>query len=192
MTAPASSAWFVDHGHRLRPAARQLPSAHCDARPDPDDISLIVIHAISLPPDQFGAGFIDQFFTGQLDFTRHPYFETLRDMRVSSHLCIFRDGSVSQYVPFDQRAWHAGASSWQGRERCNDFSIGIELEGCDTQAFENIQYQRLVQCLLALFSRYPHLGSRTLTGHSDIAPQRKTDPGPHFDWARLHSMLAAS
>lgn len=192
MSTSLSSAWFVDAQHRLQPAARQIASPHYDQRPDPDDISLVVIHNISLPPGLFGGGWIDRLFTGTMDHAAHPYFETLREMRVSSHLCIFRDGTVTQYVPFDQRAWHAGASNWQGRERCNDFSIGIELEGTDDTRFEPIQYQTLVRTLIALFARYPLLGSRKITGHSDIAPGRKSDPGSHFDWSHLHALLAAA
>lgn len=192
MSAASSSAWWVDGEHRLGPGVRRLDSPHCDTRPDPDDIALVVIHNISLPPGEFGGAWIDQLLLGTLDPEAHPYFHKLRDTRVSAHLCIFRDGEVTQYVPFDRRAWHAGVSSWQGRERCNDFSIGIELEGSDDIAFEPVQYQRLVQVLLALFARYPRLGSRKLTGHSDIAPNRKTDPGPYFDWVHLHNLLAAA
>ncbi len=192
MSTPSNSAWWVDEQHRLQPAARQVPSPHYDERPDPDDISLVVIHNISLPPGQFVGKWIDDLFLGRLDASAHPYFRDIAALRVSSHLCIFRDGSVTQYVPFDRRAWHAGASSWQGRERCNDFSVGIELEGTDDTRFEPAQYERLVQVLLALFARYPRLGSRKLTGHSDIAPGRKTDPGPYFDWSHLHALLAAA
>lgn len=187
-----SSAWFVDEQHLLKPASRRVLSPHHDERPDAADIGLVVIHNISLPPGEFGGPWIDQLFTGRIDHTAHPYFETLRGLRVSSHLCIFRDGGVTQYVPFDRRAWHAGVSSWQGRERCNDFSIGIELEGTDDRPFEAAQYRSLVRTLLALFARYPGLGSRKMTGHSDIAPGRKTDPGPHFDWSHLHALLAAA
>lgn len=192
MSTPSNSAWWVDEQHRLQPAARQVPSPHYDERPDPDDIALVVIHNISLPPGVFGGRWIDDLFLGRLDAAAHPYFRDIAALRVSSHLCIFRDGSVTQYVPFDRRAWHAGASNWQGRERCNDFSIGIELEGTDVTHFEPMQYERLVQALLALFARYPRLGSRKLTGHSDIAPGRKTDPGPYFDWSELHARLAAA
>ncbi|MGQ0698102.1 MAG: 1,6-anhydro-N-acetylmuramyl-L-alanine amidase AmpD [Panacagrimonas sp.] len=192
MSASPSSACVVDDEHRLGPGVRRVDSPHCDARPDADDIALVVIHNISLPPGEFGGPWIDHLFIGTLDPTAHPYFQTLRDTRVSAHLCIFRDGEMTQYVPFDKRAWHAGVSNWQGRERCNDFSIGIELEGSDHVAFAPAQYQRLVQVLLALFARYPRLGSRKLTGHSDIAPGRKTDPGPYFDWAHLHALMAAA
>tara|TARA_R110000850_G_scaffold85460_7_gene183919 strand:+ start:19858 stop:20433 length:576 start_codon:yes stop_codon:yes gene_type:complete len=189
MKVDSGSVCRVDDEHRLQTVTRRIASPYYDARPIADDIRLVVIHAISLPPDEFGGPWIDDLFAGTLDFSAHPYFETLRDMRVSAHLCIFRDGSISQYVPFDQRAWHAGKSSWQGREVCNDFSIGIELEGCDTQPFEPVQYEQLARSLKALFKRYPHLSSATLAGHSDIAPDRKTDPGPHFDWSLLRSLL---
>ena len=182
---------FVNDAHRLHPVSRRIDSPHFDARPDPDDIGLVVIHAISLPPDCFGGRWIDSFFAGELDYDAHPYFDSLRELRVSAHLCVFRDGSISQYVAFDQRAWHAGKSCWAGREACNDFSIGIELEGCDTRAFETPQYDTLTAVLKALFARYPRLGPDTITGHSDIAPGRKTDPGPCFDWARLHEKLGA-
>lgn len=192
MAAQASSSgWFVDGGHRLRPGVRVLDSPHQDARPDPDDIGLVVIHNISLPPGEFAGPWIDALFLGRLDPAAHPYFETLRGLRVSAHLCIFRDGSVAQYVPFDRRAWHAGVSVYQGRERCNDFSIGIELEGSDQVPFEAAQYAALAGALQALFARYPALGPQRLAGHSDIAPGRKTDPGPYFDWAHLRARLSA-
>lgn len=192
MRPSASSAVRVNGDHRLEPDVRRLDSPHSDERPAADDIALVVLHNISLPPGEFGGSWIDHLFCGTLDTTQHPYFQTLRGLRVSAHLCIFRDGSVTQYVPFHRRAWHAGVSSWQGRERCNDFSIGVELEGSDHTAFEPAQYARLAQVLLALFAHYPGLGSQRLTGHSHIAPGRKTDPGPHFDWAHLHALLAAA
>lgn len=192
MSASPSSAWFVDEQHLLQPAARCVASPHHDARPDPEDIGLVVIHNISLPPGQFGGPWIDALFLGRLDADAHPYFREIATLRVSAHLCIFRDGGVTQYVPFDRRAWHAGASNWQGRECCNDFSVGIELEGSDDCAFAAVQYRRLAQVLHALFARYPRLDSRMMAGHCDIAPGRKTDPGPHFDWTRLHALLAAA
>lgn len=188
----AASSCYVDEAHWLLPGVRRVASPHHDARPDADDIALVVIHNISLPPGRFGGGFIDALFQGRLDPQAHPYFRDIAALRVSAHLCIFRDGSTTQYVPFDQRAWHAGVSNWQGRERCNDFSIGIELEGSDDAPFEPAQYAQLVTVLRALFTRYPRLGSRKMAGHSDIAPGRKTDPGPHFDWSHLHALLAAS
>jgi len=190
--APVSTDWYVDTTHRLQPDARTCPSPHQDERPDPSDIGLVVIHNISLPPGVFGGSYIDDLFLGRLDPDAHPYFRDVATLRVSSHLCIFRDGSVTQYVPFDRRAWHAGVSNWQGRERCNDFSIGIELEGSDDAPFDERQYACLTGVLRALFARYPKLGSRRVTGHSEIAPGRKTDPGPHFDWSRVHAMLAAA
>lgn len=192
MSRSASSEWCVDDAHRLGPPVRRLDSPHHDARPDARDIGLVVIHSISLPPGEFGGRYIDDLFLGRLDAHAHPYFRDIAALRVSAHLCIFRDGQVTQYVPFDRRAWHAGVSSWQGRERCNDFSIGIELEGSDDAPFEPVQYTALVRTLRALFARYPRLGSSKMAGHSDIAPGRKTDPGPHFRWAHLHDLLAAS
>jgi len=191
MSPPSSSSWSVDAGHRLY-GARQLESPHCDARPDADDISLLVIHGISLPPGEFGGPWIDALFLGQLDPHAHPYFEEIRGLRVSAHCCIARDGVLTQYVPFDRRAWHAGVSQWQGRERCNDFSIGIELEGCDTLAYTDAQYQQLTQLARALLHHYPRLHPTGIVGHSDIAPGRKTDPGPAFDWARFRTTLEAS
>lgn len=188
-SSDAPIAAHVDANHWLGAPARRLASPHQDPRPQADDIGLVVIHSISLPPEQFGGGYIDDLFLGRLDPAAHPYFESIRSLRVSAHLCIFRDGSVTQYVPFDSRAWHAGASAWCGRERCNDFSIGIELEGCDSAAFEDAQYAQLAALLRALFTRYPRLSPDTLAGHADIAPGRKTDPGPHFDWPRLRAGL---
>lgn len=169
--------------HRLT-GARFVGSPNFDARPDSADISLLVIHAISLPPDQFGGAFVQQLFTNKLDPKTHPYFEKIKDLKVSAHLFIARTGAVTQFVPFDQRAWHAGASSFGGRQRCNDFSIGIELEGCDSQPFQAAQYRALISITKALLQAYPHLLPAHIVGHSDIAPGRKTDPGPHFDWAK--------
>lgn len=190
-TAPAGVPQLsVDAGHRLA-AARQLPSPNHDERPDPADISLLVIHAISLPPDQFGGPWISDLFLNRLDPDAHPYFATIHTRRVSAHLCIFRDGAITQYVPFDRRAWHAGESFYEGRTRCNDFSIGIELEGCDTQPFTDAQYAALTAATRAILARYPRIGPAHITGHSDIAPARKTDPGPCFDWARYRAGLAA-
>lgn len=165
------------------------PSPNFDERPDPQDISGIVIHNISLPPGEFGAEFIDDLFLNQLDCEAHPYFEQLHDLKVSSHLLIRRNGELVQFVPFDKRAWHAGVSSWQGRERCNDFTIGIELEGCDDKPFEAVQYQQLTELVAALCEAYTELDYERITGHEHIAPGRKTDPGPHFDWDYLHRLL---
>ena len=162
-------------------AARWVPSPHHDARPDDAGISLIVIHNISLPPGQFGGPHIDELFTGTLEPDAHPYFREIHGLRVSSHFLIRRDGELVQYVPTELRAWHAGASKWKGMERCNDFSIGIELEGADDVPFAEPQYEVLARLTGALFERY---GRLDLAGHSDVAPGRKTDPGPWFDWAR--------
>lgn len=174
--------------HRLG-GARWLPSPNSDARPDPADISLLVVHAISLPPGRFGGPWVDRLFTNALDADAHPYFHKIRGLRVSSHLCVFRTGAVRQYVSFDRRAWHAGESLFEGRSRCNDFSIGIELEGTDAAPFELVQYRRLAAVAAALLRAYPAITPARIVGHSDIAPGRKTDPGPHFDWLRFHAEL---
>jgi AmpD protein len=166
--------------------AAWIPSPHCDERPEDARVELIVIHNISLPPGEFGGGGITDLFLGRLDPQAHPYFAGLAGLEVSSHFLIRRDGEVIQYVPCELRAWHAGASSWKGRERCNDFSVGIELEGTDEVPFTDAQYESLAQLTRALFDRY---GRLELVGHSDIAPGRKTDPGAHFDWARLRDGL---
>ncbi|MBL6749651.1 MAG: 1,6-anhydro-N-acetylmuramyl-L-alanine amidase AmpD [Nevskia sp.] len=182
----------VDPGSHRLAGAEYEPSPNFDQRPQPAEISLLVIHAISLPPDQFGGPYIDDLFLNRLDTTAHPYFAGLGGRRVSAHACIFRDGSVTQYVPFDLRAWHAGESSYGGRSRCNDFSIGVELEGCDTKPFEEAQYVALAAIGRALLRAYPAITPARVAGHSDIAPDRKTDPGPHFDWARLRRDLEAA
>ncbi|AYH42311.1 1,6-anhydro-N-acetylmuramyl-L-alanine amidase AmpD [Azoarcus sp. DN11] len=167
-------------------AALRCPSPNCDARPPGTDVTLIVVHAISLPPDEFGGPGVEQLFTNALDPAAHPYYAAIGHLRVSAHFFIRRDGSLLQFVPTDARAWHAGVSNWRGRERCNDFSIGIELEGCDTQPFDAAQYERLAALLRELCARHP---IEAVTGHSDIAPGRKTDPGPCFDWQRLRLAL---
>ena len=163
-------------------AAQFIASPNHDARPAPADISMIVIHNISLPPGQYGGDGVIQLFTNQLDPTEHPYYAEIHTLRVSSHFFIRRDGSLLQFVACTERAWHAGISNWQGRERCNDFSVGIELEGSDDDAFEAVQYDCLKQLISAIKARYPILD---IVGHSDIAPGRKTDPGPCFDWSKL-------
>ena len=170
--------------HRLL-EARFIPSQNHDARRRPDDLGLIVIHCISLPPGQFGTEGITQLFTNRLDPDAHPYYAGIAQLRVSAHLLIRRSGEIIQYVPFDRRAWHAGASCYRGRETCNDFSIGIELEGTDDSPYEAIQYQHLNAVIDALLAAYPTLSRAHITGHEHIAPARKTDPGPHFDWSRL-------
>ncbi len=161
---------------------RHVPSPNFDSRPGEGQVDLVVIHAISLPPGQYGGPAILELFTNRLDPTAHPYFETLRGLRVSAHFLIRRDGEPIQFVSTRDRAWHAGVSRWRGRERCNDFSIGIELEGCDADAFTEAQYATLHTLLNALARHHP---IRDIAGHCHIAPERKTDPGPHFDWTRL-------
>lgn len=174
--------------HWLIPACH-IHSPNFDDRPNPDDINLIVIHCISLPPGEFGNGCIEDLFCNRLDPEAHPYFKDIHQLKVSSHLVITRTGDIMQYVPFDKRAWHAGQSCYQGRERCNDFSIGIELEGTETFAYTETQYRQLAKVVNALLKAYPGLSTERITGHSDIAPERKTDPGDSFDWKKLYSLL---
>lgn len=171
--------------------ARKVASPHFNARPDNEAPSLLVIHNISLPPGEFGGPWIDALFTGTLDPEAHPYFADIHQLRVAAHCLIRRDGEVVQYVPFDQRAWHAGVSCYQGRENCNDFSVGIELEGTDEIPYTDAQYQSLVRVAQLLMQHYP-LSLTSITGHSDIAPVRKTDPGPAFDWQRFRQQLTHS
>ncbi len=165
---------------------RRISSPNCDRRPPGTAIDLLVIHNISLPPSQFGGKAIAQLFTNTLDTSEHPFYAQLKGLRVSAHFLIRRDGEIIQFVPCRARAWHAGVSSWRGRERCNDFSIGIELEGDDYQPFADTQYASLAQLTRRLCRAYP---INSIAGHSDIAPQRKTDPGPYFDWKRYLSLL---
>ena len=171
----------------LLPGVEFVASPNCDARPEGEAICLVVVHAISLPPGEFGGDGIPCLFTNRLDPAQHPYYADIHSLRVSAHFLIRRDGRVIQFVPCGRRAWHAGVSSWRGRERCNDFSIGVELEGCDDLPFESIQYSRLAHLVKVLARRYPLCD---VVGHADIAPGRKTDPGPNFDWPKLRTMLA--
>lgn len=166
-----------------------IPSPNCDARPDGSDIDLLVIHAISLPPGEFGGRHIAALFQNRLDPDLHPYFRSIQALRVSAHFLISRDGTLTQFVSCLQRAWHAGVSCWQARERCNDFSIGIELEGTDVEPFTQRQYDVLNTLLATLYARYPIRG---IAGHSDIAPGRKTDPGPFFDWRQVTKPIGVS
>lgn len=168
-------------------AARRVPSPNCDERSQGSAVDLLIIHNISLPPGEFGGPYIEALFCNRLDFDAHPYFAQLRALRVSAHFLVRRDGSLLQFVPTDRRAWHAGASTFDGRERCNDFSIGIELEGTDAQPFEPAQYRTLVGLSLALQSRH---GLTDVVGHEHVAPGRKTDPGPFFDWAGYRNAYA--
>ncbi len=170
-------------------SAHKTPSPNCDKRADESDISLIVIHCISLPEGQFGTPFIEQLFTNQLKAQTHPSFAKICQLQVSSHVVIQRDGQITQYVPFNKRAWHAGDSEYQGRTKCNDFSIGIELEGTNDSPYTKQQYQQLSVLIQCLIQTYPALKLKDITGHSDIAPQRKTDPGKFFDWKKLYQDL---
>ena len=174
----------------LEPALLQL-SPNRDARPDGVEPSLVVLHGISLPPGKFGGPEIAALFANTLDFDAHPYFQKIRGLQVSAHLLIRRDGAVTQFVPFTERAWHAGESCFRGLTRCNDFSIGIELEGEDETAYDDRQYPVLAEVLSAIFAAYPAISARELAGHCDIAPGRKIDPGPAFDWLRLYDDLGA-
>jgi len=179
----------IDTDRGLLELARQEPSPNCDERPQGVEPDLIVVHGISLPPGEFGGPWIDQLFTNALPPDGHPYFAQVAGLRVSSHLLIRRSGEVVQYVPFQRRAWHAGVSAWAGRERCNDYSIGIELEGADHLPYESTQYAMLARVIAVLCRSYPCLTPDRVVGHSDIAPGRKTDPGPAFDWPRLRSLV---
>lgn len=166
--------------------ARRCPSPNFEPRPPHAQVDLLVVHNISLPPDEFGHHYIEDLFLNRLDCDAHPYFDRLRGMKVSAHFLIRRDGELLQFVSASDRAWHAGVSRFRGRERCNEFSIGVELEGSDLRAFEDAQYQTLARLTRALTRRYP---LRHVTGHEHIAPGRKTDPGPCFDWPRLSRLL---
>lgn len=165
----------------------RIESPNQDERPAQTAVELVVVHAISLPPEEFGGSGVFELFTNSLDPAAHPYYAEIAGLRVSAHFLVRRDGRVIQFVPTTRRAWHAGVSRWMERERCNDFSVGIELEGSDNQPFELPQYAALAELLRAIAARHP---VREVTGHSDIAPGRKTDPGPYFDWARLGLLLA--
>ena len=177
----------VQHGQLV--GARQVLSPNYNQRPEGTEIQLLVIHNISLPPSQFGGGYIEQFFQNQLDWSAHPYFQTIQGMQVSAHLLILRTGEVLQFVNFNDRAWHAGRSSYLAKPECNDYSIGIELEGSDDQPFSQVQYQVLSQVSHAIRMAYAKIGPH-IAGHSDIAPGRKTDPGPYFEWQTFRALLA--
>lgn len=187
MNALATASRSADCNNKINadgwlPSAWRVPSPNCDKRPPGTVISLLVIHAISLPPGQFGGNAIERFFTNTLSAGEHPFFSAINGLRVSAHFLIRRNGECIQFVSCLQRAWHAGVSCWQGRERCNDFSIGIELEGCDDLPFEDAQYVSLNALIEVLTSAFP---ITAIVGHSEIAPGRKTDPGPFFTWQRI-------
>jgi N-acetyl-anhydromuramoyl-L-alanine amidase len=182
----------VDLDSGLMRGARQIASPNHDSRPAGVEADLIVVHGISLPPGEYGGPWIDRLFTNTLPADVHPYFAEISALRASSHLAVTRDGAVTQYVRFTDRAWHAGKSNFEGREACNDFSVGVELEGTDTQPYTAAQYDRLAEIVAALCAAYPRLSPARLVGHSDIAPGRKTDPGPAFDWPRARRLIAAA
>jgi AmpD protein len=182
----------VDLESGLMRNARQVASPNYDARPDGAEAELIVVHGISLPPGEFGGPWIERLFMNTLPLDMHPYFAEIGELRVSSHLLVARDGGLTQFVKFTDRAWHAGQSSYHGRAACNDFSIGVELEGLDTLAYEDAQYDALAEAVAALCDAYPRLSPERLVGHSDISPGRKTDPGPAFDWERARRRIGAA
>ena len=179
----------IDAATGLLAGARQVLSPHFDARPAGVLPELLVVHGISLPPGEFGGPWIDRLFTGTLPADAHPYFREIAAQRVSAHALIRRDGQIVQYVPFGERAWHAGQSAYRGRAACNDFSIGVELEGTDDTSYSKEQYESLAALSAALLAAYPSLSAQAIAGHSDVAPGRKTDPGPSFDWERWRSIL---
>lgn len=182
----------VDSTTGLVSGARQLHSPHCDARPAGATIDLLVIHGISLPPAEFGGPWIERLFMGTLPPEAHPYFATVAPLRVSAHLLIRRDGELVQFVPLQRRAWHAGNSSFEGRNACNDYSIGIELEGTDAIPYTPAQYAALATVSREILSANPAMTPGRIVGHSDIAPGRKTDPGPAFDWQHFRQLLASA
>jgi N-acetyl-anhydromuramoyl-L-alanine amidase len=182
----------IDVESGLMQGARQIASPNHDSRPSGVEADLIVVHGISLPPGEYGGAWIDRLFTNTLPADVHPYFAEVCSLRVSSHVVVSREGAVTQYVKFSERAWHAGKSIYQGREACNDFSVGIELEGTDTTPYEAVQYSALAEVVAALCAAYPRLSTDRLVGHSDISPGRKTDPGPAFDWPHARRLIAAA
>jgi N-acetyl-anhydromuramoyl-L-alanine amidase len=188
-TTPFTPALHIDPATGLLIGARQVLSPHFDERPSGVKPDLLVVHGISLPPGEFGGPWIDRLFTGTLPLDAHPFFRTLASLRASAHALIRRDGEIVQYVPFGARAWHAGQSEYDGRRGCNDFSIGVELEGTDETPYTDSQYEALAALAAALFDAYPSLGPEHMVGHSDIAPERKTDPGPLFNWRRLRVLV---
>ena len=186
----STGSYVIDSDSGLLCKARQCPSQNQDERPDNADPQLVVVHGISLPPGEFGGPQIEQLFLNQLDWDAHEYFSKIRGLVVSAHLLVRRDGEVVQFVPFGRRAWHAGESSFRGVPYCNDYSVGVELEGEDHIEYTDQQYQSLVSIIAALTRAYPGLDARRIAGHCDIAPGRKIDPGPAFDWLRLYDGIA--
>ena len=185
-----NTVYTISPGQGLIRPAEQCPSPNQDDRPEGCEPELIIIHSISLPPGEFGGPCVEQLFTNRLDWDAHPYFAEIRGLKVSSHVFIRRDGSLVQFVPFSRRAWHAGESSYREREDCNDFSIGIELEGEDEMPYDDSQYEALIKTVSTLQATYTTLCARRIVGHCDVAPNRKSDPGPAFDWLRLYDGLS--
>lgn len=179
----------IDAASGLLADARQVASPNYDERPAGAVVSLLVVHGISLPPGEFGGPYIDALFTNGLDPEVHPFFREIEHLRVSAHALIRRDGEIVQYVPFHMRAWHAGQSCFEGCERCNDFSVGVELEGTDEGGYEEAQYHALARLAAALQGVFPAITRERIAGHCDIAPGRKTDPGPSFSWPRFYAAL---
>jgi N-acetyl-anhydromuramoyl-L-alanine amidase len=186
---PSAQSVRIDANTGLALGVRQVLTDHYDARPAGVVPDLVIVHGISLPPAQFGGPWIDRLFTGSLPGEVHPFFAAMAVGRVSAHALIRRDGEIVQYVPFAERAWHAGRSEYQGRAACNDFSVGIELEGTDDTAYEAVQYESLSALIRALLAAYPTLSRERVVGHSDVAPGRKSDPGDSFDWAKLRAAI---
>lgn len=178
---PIVEGWYTD--------ARRVESPNCNDRPEGAEISLLVIHNISLPPGDYHSNSVEAFFCNRLDPSAHPYFETIATLQVSAHCFIRRNGELIQFVPFQARAWHAGRSEFEGEGECNNYSIGIELEGTDTEPYTDQQYGALAEISSELLEKYPKITRYRIVGHSDIAPNRKTDPGPSFDWHRYRAML---
>ena len=193
MSVPATSLpeLRIDPATGLIAGARQVLSPYFDTRPSGAVPELLIVHGISLPPGEFGGPWIDRLFTGSLPADAHPEFRERAGLRVSAHVLLRRDGQIVQYVPFGERAWHAGVSQYQGRSSCNDFSIGIELEGTDETPYTDAQYEQLASLAAALLCVYPTLSAGRIVGHSDVAPGRKTDPGLSFEWPRFQALLTA-
>jgi len=186
LNSPESPRFTVSPGAGLLRPATQCPSPNQDERPGHAEPSLIIMHGISLPPGEYGGSYIQSLFTNQLDWSAHPYFREIEGLQVSAHLLVRRSGEVIQFVPFERRAWHAGESCFRGLSCCNDYSIGIELEGVDDAPYTDEQYGHLVATIQAIIVAYPSITTRSIAGHCDVAPGRKTDPGPAFDWLRLY------
>lgn len=186
---PESVRYSISPGAGLIRPAVQCPSPNQDDRPSGTEPELIIVHGISLPPGKYGGSEIEQLFTNCLDWQAHPYFGEIEGLKVSSHLLLRRDGELFQFVPFGRRAWHAGESSYRGRTQCNDFAIGIELEGTDDEPYTDAQYTHLAAVIAAICEAFPRIDPREIAGHCDVSPGRKTDPGPAFDWLRLYDCI---